>query len=132
MEMHCPHCQSTDLRKVSLLYQEGRAHLKARTRLRALLFGTDGPDLVVGRADTAGVLQTQLSKNSKPPTKWSYLKLVEWFALISFVALVAYVHSVMSSSGHASLLPTSAYVVVGSCLLVFLGFLFRRHNDIIY
>jgi hypothetical protein len=122
MEMHCPHCQSTDLRKVSLVYQEGRLDAKARTRLRGFLLGTDGPDLVVGGANSTGVLQSQLSRNLRPPVKWSFLKLAGWFALSSFVALIAYVHSVMSTSATASSLPVSIYVVVASCLLLFLGF----------
>ncbi len=132
MEMHCPHCQSTDIRKVSLVYQEGRFDAKARTRLRGFLLGTDGPDLVVGGANSTGVLQSQLSRNLRPPVKWSYLKLAGWFALSSFVALMAYVHSVMSTAATASSLPVSIYVVVASCLLLFLRFLFWRHNHLVY
>jgi hypothetical protein len=130
--MCCPRCQSTDLRKLSQIYQEGRSYLKARTGLRALLLGTDGPDLLVGNANTVGVLQTQLSKNAQPPTKWSYLKLMGWFVLGSFVALVAYVHSVMSSSRMASSLPVGTFVVVVSCLFVLAMYSFWRHNHLEY
>jgi hypothetical protein len=130
--LHCTHCQSTDLRKVSLVYQQGRFEVKARTRLRGFLLGTGGLDLTVGSANTVGVLQTQLSRNLHPPVKWSYLRLVGWFALGSFVALIAYVQSVMSSSGTASSLPVSIYVVVVPCLFLFLGFLIWRHNHRAY
>jgi hypothetical protein len=132
MDLHCTHCQSTDLRKVSLVYQQGRFDVKARTRLRGLLLGTGGPDLIVGSTNTIGVLQTQLSRHLHPPVKWSYLKLVGWFALGSFVALIAYVQSVMGSFGTASSLPVSIYVVVVSCLFLFLGFLIWRHNHCAY
>jgi len=131
MERRCPHCQSTDLRKVSLVYREGLFDMNARTRLRGFLLGTDGPDVVLGRARTAGVQQTQLSKDLRPPAKWSSLKLTGWFGLCSFVALVAYVRSVMSSS-MASSLPVFIYVVAASCLLLILGFLFWRHNHLVY
>jgi hypothetical protein len=132
MELRCQHCGSTDLRKVSLVYQEGRTYLKGRTGLRALLLGTNGPDLVLGRASTTGILQTQLSKNSEPPVKWSYLKLVGWFVLGSFVALIAYVHSVMSSSAVASSLPVGSVFLIASCLLILLVFFFWRHNHFVY
>jgi len=132
MELRCLNCGGRDLRKVSLLYQEGRTHFRARTGLRGLLLGSYGPDAFVGRTNTVGILETQLSKNSEPPTKWSYAKLLCWFALASIVALVAYVHSVMSSPGMASSLHVAIYIVVASCLLLFLGLLFWRHNHLVF
>ena len=132
MEMYCPHCQSTDLRKVSLVYQQGRFGGRAQTRLRGLLLGTGGPDLIFGSARTIGVQQSQLSKNVQPPSKWSYLRLLGWFLLGSFVALVSYVNSVMSHRGQAASLPVTLYVVIGSCVFFFLVFLVWRHNHSVY
>ena len=37
--LHCPNCNSTDLKKVSLAYQEGLFDTAARTRLRAVAVG---------------------------------------------------------------------------------------------
>lgn len=132
MELRCLNCGSTDLRKVSLLYQEGRSRLKARTRVRCVVFGTDGPDLIFGHANTAGILQTQLSKDSQPPAKWSYLKLLGWLAFGLLVALVAYVHEVMGGSGTISSLLVSMYVVALCCLIFFVVGLFWRHNHLVY
>src|SRR6185312_5496818 len=61
MELQCPNCKSTDLKKVSLAYQEGLQHVTTRTRLRGVVVGSDGPDVVVGRATTKGMLQTEIS-----------------------------------------------------------------------
>jgi hypothetical protein len=132
MDLHCTHCQSTDLRKVSLVYQQGRFDVKSRTRLRGLLLRADGPDLLVGYARTASILQTDLSRKLRPPVKWSYLKLLGWFAISSFVALVAYVQVVLSSSVKASSLPVVLSVVAAPCLLLILEFLTWRHNHFTY
>lgn len=88
MDLRCPKCSSTELKKVSLAYQEGLFHVKTQTRMLGLLFASGGPTVVLGRGTTKGIQQTRLSKSLVPPTKWSYLKFVLWSAVISFVALV--------------------------------------------
>ena len=35
MNLQCPNCKSTDLKKVSLAHQDGLQHVSTRTRLRA-------------------------------------------------------------------------------------------------
>src|SRR6202035_6135558 len=70
MELQCPNCKSTDLKKVSLAYQEGLQRVSTRTRLRGVVVGSDGPDVVVGRATTKGTQQTVISKALAPRTKW--------------------------------------------------------------
>ena len=97
MDLRCPSCNGTDLKKLSLAYQQGRVRVDTRTRLRGVIVGEGGPDVVVGRATTRGIQETEQSKLLSPPTKWSYLKLVLWSAFVSLVALVVYVRSVMSS-----------------------------------
>src|SRR6202795_4218910 len=78
MELQCPNCRSTDLKKVSLAYQEGLQHVSTRVRLRGVIVGSDAPDVVVGRATTKGIQQTEISKVLTPPAKWSYVKLFGW------------------------------------------------------
>jgi hypothetical protein len=36
MDLRCPQCNSGDLKKVSLVYQEGISHVNAGTQLRSL------------------------------------------------------------------------------------------------
>ena len=128
MDLRCPKCSSTDLKKVSLAYQEGLFHVNTRTRMLGLLFANGGPDIMVGRATTRGVQQTAVSKSLVPPTKWSYLKLILWSAAISFVALVAYVRVVMTSLPPVSSLPVKIYVVVAPLVFIFLAVSIWRHN----
>jgi cytochrome c-type biogenesis protein CcmH/NrfF len=80
--LRCPNCNSTDLEKVSLAYQEGLFYADAYTRLRAVVVGGSGPDLVIGRATTRGFHQSVLSKQLNPPVKWSYRKLILWWAVV--------------------------------------------------
>ena len=60
MELQCPNCKSTDLKKVSLAYQEGLQRVNIRTRLRGVAVGSDGPDVFVGRATKKGIHQTEI------------------------------------------------------------------------
>jgi lipid-A-disaccharide synthase-like uncharacterized protein len=132
MGLHCTHCQSTDLSKVSLVYEQGRFGLKARTRFRGFLLGTDGPDLIAGFAHTTAVAQNTLSIKLRPPVKWSYRKVVGWFVFFSLVALVAFVQWVMSKSATTSSLPGTFYVLIASGLFFLLQFLTWRHNHVVY
>jgi len=129
MDLHCPNCKSTDLEKVSLAYQEGRFQVDTRTRLRGVVVGEGGPNVVVGRATTHGVQQTELSKQLSPPAKWSYLKLVLWSASVSLMALIVYVRSVMSSSYPASSLPVKLYAILAPAAFILLVTLYWRHNQ---
>ena len=128
MDLRCPKCSSTDLKKVSLAYQEGLFRVDTRTRMLGLLFASGGPDVMVGRATTRGVQQSALSKSLVPPTKWSYLKLILWSAAISFVALVTYVRVVMTSPPPVSSLPVKIYAVVAPLVFLCLVVSIWRHN----
>ena len=132
MDLQCPRCKSTDLKRVSLAYQEGLYRVDTRTRLSGVLIGSGGPDMVVGRARTKGVRQTELSMRLSPPSKWSYLKLIVWGGIISVVALVAYVNHVMASPPPVSVLPVQIYAVLFSGAFIFLFILFWRHNRSTY
>ena len=128
MDLRCPDCKSTDLKKVSLAYQEGLYRLDTCTRLTAVLIGSGGPDMVAGRARTKGFRQTELSRILSPPRKWSYLKLVLWSGTFTLGALVAYVNHVMASPPPVSALPVEIYAVVFSAAIVVVGCLFLKHN----
>jgi hypothetical protein len=132
MDLRCPSCNGTDLKKLSLAYQEGRFRVDTRTRLRGVVVGEGGLNVVAGRATTRGIQQTDLSKHLSPPAKWSYLKLVLWSAFVSLVALVVYVRSVMSSSSPASSLPVKLYAVLAPAAFILLVALFWRHNHSTY
>jgi DNA-directed RNA polymerase subunit RPC12/RpoP len=132
MDLRCPNCDSSDLKKVSLVYQEGLVRARATTRVRAWLLGDDGPQMIAGAAKTNGVLQMSVSENLAPPTKWSYRKLILWSALFSFGLLIAYVHSVMQSSRAASSLPVIIYAGLFPVVFAVCMFLVWRHNSLFY
>ncbi len=132
MDLRCPNCNGTDLRSLSLAFQEGRFSLTSRSRLRGVVVGAGGPDFVVGRATTHGVQQSELSREISPPTKWSYGKVVLWSVVVSLVALVVYVRSVMSHPGPASSLPVTLYAVISPIILAVLLVAIWRHNHSTY
>jgi hypothetical protein len=132
VDLRCPNCNSSDLKSLSVAVQQGRFSVNTRSRLRGVVVGAGGPDVVVGRATTRGVQQSDLSKKLSPPTKWSYGKLVLWSLGVSFVALVVYVRSVMSHPGPASSLPVTMYAVVFSVVLAVLLAATWRHNHSTY
>jgi hypothetical protein len=132
MDLRCPNCESADLKKLSLAYQEGRFQVDSRTRLRGVVVGEGGPNVVVGRATTRGIQQTELSKHLSPPAKWSYMKLVLWSAFVSLAALIVYVRSVMSSSFPGSSLPVKLYAFLAPVTFVLLVALYWRHNHSTY
>ena len=54
--MECSVCQSTNLVKVSLAYEQGLSEYKGRTRSHGLSLGTGGLGFWGGRAKTTGCL----------------------------------------------------------------------------
>jgi transcription elongation factor Elf1 len=67
-DLRCPNCNSTDLKKVSLVYQQGLSHTVAHTRQRAVAVGC-GLGFLIGTATSRGVHQSVLSKSTKPPSE---------------------------------------------------------------
>jgi transcriptional regulator with XRE-family HTH domain len=132
MDLQCPRCQSTDLKRVSLAYREGLYRVDTRTRLAGVLIGSGGPDMIVGRARTKGFRQTELSKLLSPPMKWSYWKLLSWAGLVSVAALIAYVNYAMASPPPVSVLPVKLYALLAPAALVVLAAVFWRHNHSTY
>jgi hypothetical protein len=132
MDLNCPRCSSSDLKRASLAYQEGLYRVNTRTRIIGFLMGGDGPGIIAGNARTRGSHQTEISKLLSPPMKWSYLKLVLWSGGFSIFALIAYVIHVNSTAPPVSSLPVKLYVVFGPIFLALLAFVFWRHNRVKY
>jgi hypothetical protein len=134
MDLRCPKCNSTDLKKLSLGYQEGLYQTEGRTRLRAVAVGSGGPDLVVGRATTRGSQQSAFSKQLSPPVKWSYLKVIGWSVLVfvCFGWLVFYVNTVTTNATTVSSAPLTLFAVISAAVFVFLLFLVWKHNHSTY
>src|SRR5437016_8312237 len=99
--LRCPNCNSADLKKVSLAYQEGLFYTAACTRLRAVAVGGCGPDLLIGKATTRGFHQSVLSKQLTPPVKWSYRKLTLWWVVV-FLSIGWIVFCINRSEEHTS------------------------------
>jgi hypothetical protein len=133
MDPQCPNCRSSELKKVSLAYQEGVSHLQGHSRLRAFLFGGGGgPRFVAGRATISGKQRTELSRMLEPPVKWSYTRLVVRGVAVTFVAIGAGVVFVASSTPPVSTLPIKLYVFIAPVIFLFLTFWVWRYNRIEY
>jgi hypothetical protein len=134
MDLRCPKCNSTDLKKVSLAYQEGLYRADARTRLSATLVGGNGADLLLGRATTKASHQSALSKQLRPPAKWSYLKVGSWSALVFLCIgwLVFYVNTVTTNATSVSSAPLTLFALLFVAAFVLSFFLVWRHNHSTY
>src|SRR6266851_324217 len=134
MDLRCPKCNSTDLKKVSLIYQEGLFRTDARTQLRAAAVGGNGPDLIVGRATTRASNQSALSIQLSPPVKWSYVKVVLRSLLVFLCVgwLVFYVNTVMTNATTVSSAPLALFALIAGAMFALLFFLVWKHNHSTY
>ena len=132
--LRCPNCNSTDLKKVSLAYQEGLCCIVAHTRFCAVAVGGQGPDLLVARATTRGSQQSILSRQLKPPVKWSYRKLILWSAVVflSIGWLVFYINSITKNSAAVLSPPLNLFTLLCAATFLLLLVLFWRHNQSAY
>jgi hypothetical protein len=115
-------------------YQEGLQRVSTRTRLRGVVVGSDGPDVVVGRATTKGTQQTEISKALAPPTKWSYLKLIGRSVLV-FVSvgwIVFYGNTITKNSSAVSSIPLMINAELSAGLFVVLFLLYFTRNNLTY
>ena len=131
MELRCPQCDSTDLKKVSLAYEEGLYQGESRTRLSAALAGSGGPDLIVGKAPARTSHQSALSKRLKPPAKWSYLKVAFWWVLMVLCLgwIIFYVNVITTNAAIASSTILIVFSLVSIAALVLLLVSVWRHNQ---
>ena len=130
----CPNCSSTDLKKVSLAYQEGLFYTVARTRLRAVVVGGCGPDLIIGKATTRGFHQSALSKRLTPPVKWSYRKLTLWWVVVflSIGWIVFYINTITKNSAAVSSPPLTLFALLSAATFLLMLVLLWRHNQSAY
>src|SRR5438105_3371809 len=134
MDLRCPKCNSTDVKKVSLAYDEGIYKTEARTRLTAAVVGGSGPDLIVGRSITRASNQSALSKQLSPPVKWSYVKVVFRSVLVflSVGWIVFYVNTVATKSSNVWSLPLTFFTLVSATGFALLLFLVWMYNHFTY
>jgi len=117
----------------SLAYQEGIFRTVAHTRFRALVVGGRGQDFVIGKATTRGFHQSVLSKQLKPPVKWSYRKLILWWVLVflSIGWIVFYINTITKNSAGVLSPPLTLFALLSAGTLLLLV-LFWRHNQTTY
>lgn len=128
----CRKCGSTDLKKVSLVYQDGLSRVKTRSRLVGFIFGGPGPAILTGTSVKQGILQSELSTSLNPPSKWSYAKLIVGAFFITCLALFAYIVFASASAPPVSTLPVKLYVFLAPLAFLFLVAIFWRHNYLVY
>ena len=99
--------------------------MSTRTRVRGVVVGSDGPDVVVGRATTKGTQQTEISKALTPPKKWSYLKLFGWSVLVflSVGWIVFYVNTITNECFVCVFSPFDDFMVCFPLAFSFFSFL---------
>ena len=134
MTLRCPMCGSDALKKVSVAYEEGLQNVRARARIRGVVVGSDGPDLIVGRTATMGTQQTAISRALAPPQKWSYVKLCGWsiLAFLSIGWMVFYVNAVITNSSFVSSVPLTIFAILSVGVFVALCLVYWKHNRTTY
>jgi hypothetical protein len=132
VDLRCPNCQTSDLKKVSLAYQEGLSRVRTKSRLRALLFGENGPNVIVGTAVTQGTHQTELARALRPPKKWSHSKVLLAAGTVSIASLIFYTNTVMSSPSQVSGFPVVVFGTIGMIVLFASLAAIWRHNLLVY
>jgi hypothetical protein len=85
--MHCPVCNSEDLRRFAVLHQTGMSVIDTRS-LGAGFAGGIG----VGGARTRGTQTSMMSIRTAPPVKQHYGKWVVGACIFAFIAFVAHAY----------------------------------------
>ena len=93
--------------------------------------GAIGPDFVIGKATTRGFHQSVLSKRLNPPVKWSYRKLILWWALVflSIGWIVFYINTGPKNSSAVLSPPLILFSGLSVVTFLLLLVLFWRHNQ---
>jgi hypothetical protein len=132
VQFHCETCGSSDLKKVSLVYQDGLRHVKTRSRLVGFLVGASGASIITGTSVRRGTHQTDLSRSLHPPAKWSFAKLFLGSFVATCLVLFAYVVFASASEPPVSTLPVKLYVFLAPVAFLVLFAAFWRHNHLVY
>ena len=133
-DLRCPNCNSTDLKKVSLAYQEGLFCTTARTRLSAVVIGGRAPGFIIGKATTRGFHQSVLSKQLTPPVKRSYRKLTLWGVVVflSIGWILFYINTLTENSAAILSAPLVLFSGLSAVTFLLLLVLFWNHNQSTY
>jgi hypothetical protein len=96
--------------------------------------GGHGPDLFIAKATTRGFHQSVLSKQLNPPVKWSYRKLILWWALVflSIGWIVFYINTGTKNSSAVLSPPLTLFALLSAATFLLLLVLFWRHNQATY
>jgi hypothetical protein len=102
--------------------------------LSAVAVGGHGPGLIIGKATTRGLHQSVLSKRLNPPVKWSYRKLILWWALafLSIGWILFYTNAVTKNSAAVLSPPLTLFGLLSAATFLLLLVLFWRHNQSTY
>ena len=92
MSLECPGCGSDNVRRLSLVYEDGLHALGGNARGAAVAFGTRGVGVQLGGSKAQGTIQAASSAAAAPPMRSSYHRSL----LIMFIA-VAFVGPIFSS-----------------------------------
>ena len=120
------------MHSVSLVYPEGLFYTAAHTRLRAVAVGGSGPDLIIGRATTRRFHQSVLSKRLSPPVKWSYRKLILWWALVSFSIgwILFYINTLTKNSASILSPPLIRFSLLSAATFLSIGWIVFYINTV--
>jgi len=89
---------------------------------------------VIGKATTRGLHQSVLSKQLNPPVKWSYRKLILWWALafLSIDWIVFYINAITKNSAAVLWPPLILFSALSAVTFLRLLVLFWRRNQSVY
>ena len=87
MNLACPKCGASEVRKLSLIYDEGRSTIQTQSQSVGVGFGGGGMGVGTASTSTVGHQQSALSKQAAPPAKrmWPL-----WAAGAVIVGLMAF------------------------------------------
>ena len=134
MDLRCPKCNSTDLKKASPTYVGRAFRIEAQTRVRAAVTGGTGADLSIRVASTSASRQLALSKHLSPPVKWSYRKVFFWNALVFLCGawLVFYTNTVTKNATTVTSPALTAYALIAVVIFGFVVAVVVSDNHSIY
>ena len=86
------------------------------------------------KGNHSGFHQSVLSNQLKPPVRWSYRKLILWWALVflSIGWIVFYVNAVTENSAAVLSPPLTLFTLLSAATFLLLLVLFWRHNQFTY
>ena len=89
---------------------------------------------VIGEATTRGAHQSVPSKQLSPPVKWSYRKLILWWALVflSIGWIIFYINTIAGNSSAVLSPPLIRFSLLSAATFLLLLALFWRHNQSAY